>query len=71
MPTERNRNELPKLTGVPAWAEALRQAAFDAVSASDVKAMFAKQVELAKDGNLPATKFISNFIMKNCPKEPD
>ncbi len=46
------------LEQLPDWMVAIRQAAAGAVSADDVKAIFAKQVELAKTGDRSAAKFV-------------
>lgn len=51
-----------------AWAEKLREAAFDAVKETDIQEIVAKQVELAKTGDPKALKFVSEFLLGGPPK---
>lgn len=55
-------------SGVPAWMASLRQAAFDAVSESDITAIVAKQVEKAKEGDPAAVKLVFDLFLKGGPQ---
>ncbi len=52
----------PPLAGIGAWAEKLREAAFDAVKAEDITAIIASQVEKAKAGDQAAARFVLGYL---------
>ncbi len=58
----------PAPAGVGAWAEQLREAAYDAVKEGDVKELIATYMEKAKAGDLNAAKFVLNFLTGGAPK---
>lgn len=58
----------PAPAGVGAWAEQLREAAYDAVKEGDVKELMATYMEKAKAGDLNAAKFVLNFLTGGAPK---
>lgn len=58
----------PAPTGaIGEWARSLREAAFDAVSESDIADIMKKQVEKAKAGDARAASFVTGFLC-NVPK---
>lgn len=58
----------PPPTGVGAWAEKLREAAYDAVKEGDVKELIQGMMEKAKGGDLKAAKFVMDFLTGGAPK---
>lgn len=59
---DRAREDTPAPEGIGAWAEQLRQAAFDAVKPDDVTDIVAAQVEKAKEGDSAAAKFVLGYL---------
>ncbi len=53
----------PVNTGVAKWQEDLRASAFDGITAGDVKAIVARLVKDAKDGNPTAVKLVFDYIL--------
>lgn len=49
--------------GLPAWMLAMRQAAQDAINEEDVRAIVAKQVEKAKEGDPAAMRFVFDYLL--------
>jgi hypothetical protein len=58
----------PAPAGVGAWAEQLREAAYDAVKDQDVKDLIETYMAKAKAGDLAAAKFVLNFLTGGAPK---
>lgn len=56
------KQQTPAVSGVGAWAEQLRQAAFDAVRPEDVTAIMATFVQKAKAGDPAAAKLVLNYL---------
>lgn len=56
------------LTEVVSWQTKLRQAMYDAVSETDVKAIVRQQVEAAKAGDKVAIKFVMDYVLAS--KQP-
>jgi hypothetical protein len=52
----------PAPTGVGAWAEKLRAAAFNAVKEADVTEIMAGLVKKAKEGDQAAAKLVLNYL---------
>jgi hypothetical protein len=52
----------PKPNGVGAWADKLRQAAFDAVKESDMTDLMGSLMKRAKDGDNNAAKLVLNYL---------
>jgi hypothetical protein len=52
----------PAPTGIGAWAEKLRQAAFDAVKESDMTELMAGLLAKAKAGDLAAAKLVLGYL---------
>lgn len=58
----------PAPNGVGAWAEKLREAAYDAVKEADVQELIKSLMEKAKAGDLKAAKFVMDFLTGGAPK---
>lgn len=56
------RTQTPAPTGIGAWAEKLRMAAFEGIKESDVTEIVAAQVQKAKEGDPKAIKFVMEMI---------
>lgn len=52
-----------EVEGLPPWLAAMRQAAMEAVQVEDVKAIVEKQIELAKQGDHKAMKFVFEQVL--------
>lgn len=77
LPAKRSYNPLrlneaaemaPPPAGIGAWAEKLRQAAYDAVKEGDVQDLIRVQMEKAKAGDLKAAQFVLDFLTGGAPK---
>lgn len=49
--------------GLPPWVLALREAAQKHVKATDIEEIVKKQVDLAKQGNKDAIKFVFDYVL--------
>jgi hypothetical protein len=58
-----NEIEKDEFESLPPWLAEMRRAAREGVKASDVKEIVAKQVELAKQGDARALKFVFNTVL--------
>jgi hypothetical protein len=58
----------PAPTGIGAWAEKLRQAAFDAVKEQDITELMAGLLAKAKAGDLAAAKLVLGYLTGGAPK---
>lgn len=56
-------NNLPAPSGVPEWAQRLRQAAFDGITEEDMAAIVRAQVDKAKAGDQQAAKFVLEYLV--------
>lgn len=58
----------PAPSGVGAWADRLRAAAYDAVKESDIQEVIQAQLVKAKAGDQKAAKFVLDFLTGGAPK---
>jgi len=56
------RQATPAVSGVGAWAEKLRKAAFDAVSTEDMTALMQGLLKKAQAGDLAAAKLVLTYL---------
>jgi len=51
------------LSALPSWMAAMRQAAMDEIKPADVQAIVRRQINLAKEGNPAALKFVFEYVL--------
>lgn len=62
------RQLTPAPPGIGAWAEKLREAAYNAVKETDVEELMQVYLKKAKEGDQKAAKFVLDFLTGGAPK---